>query len=239
MEEKYKEIQERINYQFNDLEILREALTTPRYGNQFGTTHYENLETLGDAVLKTILITKKIEDTPHFLNPEIITKTKQAIENNDTLIKIAKDYLNLQNYVIHTEDQILLGKDKKILADVLESFCGAVYLDSRSLKAVEEAIVNRFYEDWNSLMDATIFYKSDLNEYLQNQYRFNAEILYDYTPIGPQEDRYWIIKHPRILDPSGKVLHEFPNLKSKPFKTKKKAEQHLSKKILNRLENST
>ena len=239
MENKFNEIQTQINYSFKNLEILREALTTPRYGNQYGTTHYENLETLGDAVLKTILITKKIEDSQGMLNPEIITKTKQALENNDTLIKIAKHYFTLQEYIIKAEDQVLLGKDKKILADIFEALCGAVYLDSRSLKAVEEGIVNRFYKDWNKLMDATIFYKSDLNEYLQNRYRFNAEILYDYTPIGPQEDKYWIIKHPRILDPQGKVLHEFPNLKSKPFKTKKKAEQHLSKKILNRLENST
>lgn len=233
--EKLDKLQEFIDYKFKNEDLLKQALTTPLLGNRIGTSHYEILETLGDAVIKTILISKKIGENQGNLDPEIITKTKQAIENNETLAKIADHYFNLKNYIFLEENQDLEKKDRKILADVLEAICGALYLDGKSLKVAEEKIIDRFYDDWDNLMDITIFYKSQLNEYLQKMYGFNPQIEYDYEKIGAEEDRFWIAKSPKILDPNQKTLYYFKDMKSKPFKKRKQAEQYLSPLILNRL----
>jgi len=229
--EKLKQIQESLNYNFNDEDLLKKALTTPMLGKEEGIPHYEVLETLGDAVIKTILISKKMEEGEEVLDPEIITKTKQAIENNDTLAKIAHKYFNLEKFIFKAKNQDLLGKENKILADVFEALCGAIFFESKDLKLVDEKIIQRFYKDWNSLMDVSIFYKSQLNEYLQKKYRFNPEIKYQYESIGPEDNIYWIAKNPKILGQNKETLHDF-NLKSKPFKTQKKAERYLSPKIL-------
>ena len=139
--ENLDKLQEFIDYKCKNEDLLKQALTTPLLGNKIGTSHYEILETLGDAVIKTILISKKIEENASNLDPEIITKTKQAIENNETLAKIAEHYFNLKKYVFLEENQDLENKERKILADVLEAMCGALYLDGKNLKNVEAKII--------------------------------------------------------------------------------------------------
>ncbi|MHA1282191.1 MAG: ribonuclease III domain-containing protein [Promethearchaeota archaeon] len=230
-----EEFQKVIGYKFKNLNLLRQALTTPQFGNKTGLEHYEILETLGDAVIKTILISRLIRDKMGMLNSKIITQAKQTIENNETLSRIARDYFRLQNYVFKTKDQDLLGRDKKILADVLEALCGAIFLDCGSLKIVNETIINKFYYDWDNLTAADIFSKNKLNEYIQKKYKFNPEIIYEYERIGPDEDTYWIAKNPKILNPEKKVIYEFKGLKSKQFKKQKQAEQYLCSIMLQKI----
>ena len=232
---KLDNLQEIIDYKFKNVDLLKQALTTPLLANEIGTSHYEILETLGDAVIKTILISKIIEENKSNLDPKVITKTKQAIENNETLAKIAKQYFDLKKFIFFGQNQDLEKKDRKILADVLEAICGALYLEDKSLKLVEEKIINKFYGDWHNLMDKTIFYKGQLNEYLQKIYGFNPIIQYEYDEKGLEENRFWIAKNPKILDPNRKVLYNFNNMTSKPFKKQRKAEQYLSQLILERI----
>lgn len=233
--EKLDNLQEIIDYKFKNEDLLKQALTTPLLANEIGTSHYEILETLGDAVIKTILISKKIVENKINLDPEIITKTKQAIENNETLANIAEQYFGLKNFILLGKNQDLENKDRKILADVLEAICGALYLDCRNLKVAEEKIIDKFYDDWDKLMDVSIFYKSQLNEYLQKKYGFNPIIQYEYDEKGPEENRSWIAKNPKILDQNQKTLYYFKNMTSNPFKKRRKAEQYLSPLILERI----
>lgn len=233
--EKLDKLQEILDYKFKNEDLLKQALTTPLLGNRMGIAHYEILETLGDAVIKIILISKIIEENKNHLNPEVITKTKQTIENNETLANIAELYFDLKKFIFMDENQDLEKKDRKILADILEAICGALYLDDKNLKVAEEKIINKFYGDWDSLMDKSIFYKSQLNEYLQKKYGFNPTIQYEYDEEGSEDDRSWIAKNPKILDPNRKILYNFNNMTSKPFKKRRKAEQYLSPLILERI----
>ena len=233
--EKLEDFQEFIGYNFKNEELLKQALTTPSLGNKIGSSHYEILETLGDAVIKTILISKIIEEKKIDLDPEIITKTKQAIENNETLADIAELHFDLKKYIFLDHNQDLEKKDRKILADVLEAICGALYLDNDNLKVAEEKIIDKFYGDWNTLMDNKIFYKGQLNEYLQKKYGFNPIIEYEYEEKGPEENRSWIAKNPKISDPNREILYYFNDMISKSFKTRRKAEQYLSQLILERI----
>ena len=50
------QFQDFINYRFNKPEMLHQALTTTQFANEKGILHYQILETLGDAVIKLILV---------------------------------------------------------------------------------------------------------------------------------------------------------------------------------------
>ena len=103
-ENELKEFQNFIDYRFKNEALLRQALTTPMRGNELGIIHYDDiLETLGDSVLKTIFILKKYKE--EIWEPEIITKTKQALENNETLTYIANKYLKLEKFIFKSEYQ--------------------------------------------------------------------------------------------------------------------------------------
>ena len=92
MDENIKDRLERfedyIGYQFNNPNLLLQALTTPQYGNQNNIPHYEILENLGDSVIKLIFSLKLYNEGED--NPGNLTKIKQRLEDNQTFLKIKK-----------------------------------------------------------------------------------------------------------------------------------------------------
>jgi len=75
IEDKLKQFQEYIRYQFKNPKLLLQALTTPQYGNENNMSHYEILENLGDSVIKLIFSMKLYNEGED--DPGNLTKTKQ------------------------------------------------------------------------------------------------------------------------------------------------------------------
>ncbi|MFX0075262.1 MAG: ribonuclease III domain-containing protein [Candidatus Hermodarchaeota archaeon] len=233
-EEKLIKFQEFISYRFKDPYLLFQALTTPQYGNQNYIPHYEILESLGDAVLKLIFSLKLYDEGLD--DPGDFTKTKQRIEDNQTLLKVAKE-MELGKYIFISNKQKLEGTT--ILADVFEAICGAIYLDSNNdLKVVEQKMLNRYFSDWDSMIEQSPhLYKNQLLEYLQNIYKFTPKLLFEYERLGPLNDTRWIAKNPRIIDQTQDEILKIPStIRSEKFKRKKDAEKDLSLKILKYLQ---
>ncbi len=228
----FSEFQDLLGYTFKNKNLLAQAFTTPQLGNELKVAHYDILETLGDAVIKTILVSKKIKE-----GAKDITKLKQGLENNITLSNIASKYFGLENYIRKASNQELAGT--KILADVLEALCGAIYLDSNhDILLVEKIIVDKFYDDWDKLMDPTVLSKNDLLEHLQKIFKITPIIKSEYEGTGLDNKKAWIAKNPKIVNDLNQILLELPsNLKSKPSKTKKEADKDLYSKILQYLRN--
>jgi ribonuclease-3 len=229
--ENLKELQEFIDYRFNNLEYLIEALTTPQLANELHTNDYDFLETLGDAVMKTIFIVKLFNSGEGIRDPGKITKIKQRLENDETLKKIANKKMNLSKYVLKSQKQEIKGT--KILADVFEAICGAIFLDSgRNIKLVEEKMINRFFGDFDSIIqDSTIFNKSKLIEYIQKLHRITPRIESVYENHGTDNKPKWIAKNPKVYPE--KLLIKLPiSLKSEECKSISEAEQDLYGKIL-------
>ena len=229
-----KELQEFLDYKFRNESILKNALTTPQLGKILNIPDYETLEILGDAVIKLLLISKKIKEGTK--DPGEITIIKQCIENDETLSKISNDYFNLKKYVFKTPKQII-EDSKRIMADILEALCGAIFLDSFDLKQVEEKIINKFYNDWEKIIEnSPILNKSKLLEYVQKKYRITPVIKVDFENKGPDHAPVWIAKNPKILDKNDSILIPIKkDLKSRECKSKKDAEQDLYLKILETL----
>lgn len=232
---KLEEFQKYINYKFNNEQILLQALTTPQFANENNLLDYEILETLGDAVIKLIFILKKYREG--IRSPGTITKLKQQLENDNTLKKIATKYFEIQRFIFKSKTQKIEGT--KILADIFEAICGAMFLDSNmNLEIVEKYIINKFYNDWELLIEeSSILNKNILLEFLQSQLRFTPLIDTKFESKGLDNKPIWIAINPRIYSPDGKKLKDLnkliKNIKSKEAKTKKQAEQDLFFRIFN------
>ncbi len=236
MSQKLKKFQDLLKYKFKNEDLLGQALTTPQFGNENNIPSYEYLEILGDSVIKTAFILKLyqmgIED------PGEITKLKASLESDEAFKKIAIE-IDLERYIFKSDKQKIEGT--RILADIFEAICGAIFLDSDfNLKLVEDKIINRFYEDIESIIkDSTILNKNALLEFLQNKYKTNILIKLEFEKYGLEHDPIWRAKNLKIVDKnSQKELLILPNsLQSEKFGNKKDAEKDLYLKILNYIKN--
>ncbi|MFX0038497.1 MAG: ribonuclease III domain-containing protein [Promethearchaeota archaeon] len=228
--DKLKKFQEFINYKFREEDLLVQALTTPQLANLTGKPSYEFLETLGDAVIKVIFILKLY--FMDIIDSGEITKIKADLESDKTLKRVAKK-IRLDEFIFKTESQRIKGT--RILADVFEALCGALFLDSHyNLKLVEEKIIEPFIEDLNDIIQNSIISsKNELLEFLQYKFKTSINVQVEWERRGEDHDPIWIAKNPKILDKNQRELLKIPKkLKSGKFRTKKDAEKSLFNVIL-------
>ncbi|MFX1376638.1 MAG: ribonuclease III domain-containing protein [Promethearchaeota archaeon] len=234
MKEKIRKFQEFIDYRFHNEQLLAEALTTPRLGNELGIQDYEFLETLGDAVIKIVFILKLYHEG--IKDPGDITKIKASLESDKALRKVANK-MKLHDFIFKTDKQLIKGT--RILADVFEAICGAIFFDSNyNIKLVEEKMINPFYEDLESIIQISILdKKNELLEFLQEKYKTSIIVKLKYEKIGSEHKPHWTAKNPQITERYTKeILIELPdNMKSERFGNKKDAERDIYIKILNYL----
>jgi ribonuclease-3 len=234
--EKLKKFQEFIKYEFKNDTLLAQALTTPKLANEIGKPSYDFLETLGDAVIKVIFILKLyrigIKDSGN------ITKFKSTLESDNALKKVA-NRIKLEDYIFKTNDQIVKGT--RILADVFEAICGALFLDSDcNLSLVEKKLIDPFYEDLDTIVqDLNSYSKNALLEFLQDKFKTSIIIKLECEKSGEEHDLTWIVKNPKILEKAKqRELIKIPRkLESGKFRNKKEAEKDIYAKILKYLEN--
>lgn len=231
MKEKIRKFQECISYNFNNEQLLAEALTTPRLGNELGKPDYQFLETLGDAVIKIVFILKLYHQG--IKDPGNITKIKASLESDKALRRVANK-MNLHEFIFKTEKQPVKGT--RILADVFEAICGAIFFDSNyDFNLVEEKMINPFYEDFELIIKNSIIdEKNTLLEFLQEKFKTSIIIKLDYKKSGYEHEPKWIAKNPQILNRiTKKKLVKLPkNLISKNFGNKKDAERDIYLRIL-------
>ncbi len=233
--DKLRKFQEFIDFEFKNEELLLESLTTPQLGNEIGKTSYEFLETLGDAVIKVIFILKIYRRG--IIDPGEITKIKATLESDKNLKKVAES-INLHKFIFKTEKQLVMGT--RIMADVFEAICGAIFLDSNyDFKLVEEKMINPFYEDFDAIIGSSVVSeKNELLEFLQKKFKTSIIIKLKYVKSGPEHDLTWIAKNPKILGQvNQKELIKIPKrIESARFSNKKDVDKDIYTKILTYLE---
>ncbi|MFW9783619.1 MAG: ribonuclease III domain-containing protein [Candidatus Heimdallarchaeota archaeon] len=234
MKEKLRKFEEFINYKFKNEDLLAQSLTTPRFANEIGLSNYEFLETLGDAVIKVIFILKLFQKG--ITDPGRITQIKGSLESDRTLNLIASK-MNLQDFIFKSEKQYIKGT--RILADIFESICGAIFLDSNNnLSVVKEKMIDPFFDDFDIITETSLLLKkNELLEYLQDKFKTSILIKLDYENSGLDHNPNWIAKNPRIIErkTQKEILKLPPDLKSRAYKRKKEADKDIYFKILNLL----
>ena len=128
----FAKLEERINISFNKKNYIVQALVHRSYLNEnreFSLGHNERLEFLGDAVLELVITEYLFQN---YLNPEgELTNWRAALVNAKMCAEVATD-IDLEPYLFlsHGESQDQGTKAREyILAKVMESLIGAIYVD--------------------------------------------------------------------------------------------------------------
>ena len=117
-----------LNIPYTNLEYYNQAFTHTSYANENNTESYERLEYLGDAVLELIM-------------SEYLYKTTNEPEGKMTKLRssyVCENALYEYSCLLGLNEEIKLGRgeserdgkhNKTIVADIFESFIGAIFLD--------------------------------------------------------------------------------------------------------------
>ncbi len=221
-----EDLEEIIQYKFNNVNLLRNALTHSSYASENGKSYRANnerLEFIGDAYLGAVIGTKLftvMQDTQE----GVLSRKRAEIVCEQSLADIAREN--------HIGDYLLLGKgeaahngkDKdSILSDAMEAVIGAVYLDG-GFEACQKLILTIFAEKIRLAIKGELIkdYKSELQKRVQHIYHENSlqYILTDES--GPAHDKSFTVE----------VLHRGRTLGCGTGKSKHKAEQEAAKAVL-------
>ena len=177
-----------INYNFNNINLLAEALVHASFSakqNKINSKNYERLEFLGDRVLGLVLAEHVFNNFPE-ANEGLLNNYYQKYVNQDYLSQYSRK-ISLSSF-IKTQKGDNLEDNKSILSDVVESIIGAIYLDSNLINCKKFIINEIICEDIISSKPIK-HPKSILQEYSLNKYKSlpNYEVINksgdDHNPI--------------------------------------------------------
>ena len=142
-----KQLQHKLHIQFHDRQLLKQAFTHASYVNEHRYSQHadnERLEFLGDAVLEVTVSEYLYRLFPDRPEGEL-TKLRAAIVCEPSLVKFAEN-LEFGHYVLLGKGEELTGGRTRpaLLADVFESFVGALYLD-QGLDAVKSFLERHMF----------------------------------------------------------------------------------------------
>ena len=190
-----KDIQEQIDYHFQNENLLNEALTHSSYANeQKGRVrHNERLEFLGDAVLSIVVSDYIFENCPEM--PEgALTKLRASLVCEKSLFDFAKQ-IDLGSYIKLSNGERKNGGAHRpsIVSDAFEALIAAIYLDG-GMEAAKRHIL-RFvipeieHHRNNSFKD----YKTKLQEIIQKNpgERLEYQLV---SATGPDHDKHFKVE---------------------------------------------
>ncbi len=221
MRDALRKLQEQIDYQFEDIQHLKIALTH-RSANQ---ENNERHEFLGDAVLGLVIARALFERFPNAREGKL-TRMRAKLVRGDTLSEIA-DEIDVQPGLVLGEGELKAGgrQRRSIRADALEAIFGAVYLDGDFESARQ--VILKLYE--TRLAKANPDIQKDPKTLLQEAVQKRGQALPEY----------------RILSRSGQAhnldfkvecrLRELDLVETAQGKSRRSAEQAAAEKILQRI----
>lgn len=220
----FMKVLEMFNINTNHKSLYEEAFTHTSYANEHGTTSYERLEYLGDAVLELIISEYLYKNTEYEEGRMTKLRSHYVCENALYTYSIR---LGFNEFVLlgHGEEATGGRMRKTIVADIFESFIGALFLD-QGISFVK----NFIYEHVVPIIekhevDFFSDYKSILQEYVQTDRRsLDYEVIHE---EGPSHNKVFtvVVKIDGIVYGKG-VAH-----------SKKEAEQEAARDALKKAQN--
>lgn len=182
-------MEKRIGYRFQNIALLKQALTHSSFTNEQKINkqkHYERLEFLGDAVLELVSSEFLFAVKPELPEGEM-TKTRASMVCEPSLAFCARD-LELGQFILLGKGEESTGgrKRESITSDVMEAVIGAIFLDGGMEAA--KTFINRFI--LSDLEDKQLFYDSKTNLQELVQRTLKKEIHYEPAgEFGPEHDK--------------------------------------------------
>lgn len=222
-----RELELKLDINFNNKEYLIEALTHSSFVNQNkNSKHNERLEFLGDSILQLCVSEFLYKNYTDKTEGEL-TRARALIVCENSLFDISKS-LSLGKYMLMSKGEELTGGRERvsILADCVEAVIAAIYLDG-GLEKARNFIIENFHDTIVKAISNEIIldYKTKLQEILQQK----GEVSINYSLIkfeGPPHRREFFIE----VEVEGKSFGVGSGF------SKKEAEQNAAKEALRKLE---
>ncbi len=221
-----QELEKKLNYRFNDISLLKNALTHSSYANenkQEGMSSNERLEFLGDSVLG-VITAKYLYSLEPAMPEGKMTRLRAELVCEQSLYGVAAD-LELGKYLRMGKGEAKNGGRKRasILADAVEAVIAAIYLDG-GFEPAEAFIKANILNPESIEAHHSADYKTELQELVQQK----AGQVLTYIPAGesgPDHDKLFAAK----VSLNGEVIGEGQG------RTKKEAEQAAACEALKKL----
>ena len=215
-------LEKNLGINFLNKKLLEEAFIHKSYAYENHIQSNEKLEFLGDAILELVTSEYLFKNYSHLKEGEM-TKVRATVVCEQSLYEIAKRH-NFSDFlkVSKSEYQTKGNENPAILADSVEAFIAAVFLDS-GLDKAKEFILNNL-KDSIEIASKNVGvkdYKTVLQEKLQEH--GEVKIVYDLIKeSGPDHNKIFTVN----VSCDGKVLAEGQG------KTKKGAEMEAARNAL-------
>ena len=218
-----EELEKSIGVKFNNIELLKTALTHTSYAYEAKIKSNEKLEFLGDAVLEFVVSTYLYHNYKDLKEGEM-TKVRATVVCENSLFQVAKKH-NFSDflYIGRSEKFVHGNKKPAILADSVEAVIAAIYLDL-GIEQAEKFIIENL-EEPIKIATQNVGLK-DYKTVLQEKLQENGDVNIQYTVIkeeGPDHDKKFTVE----LTCNGKKLSTGTG------SSKKNAEMKAAKKALN------
>lgn len=219
--------QNKINYQFKNIDLLKNALTHSSYINEEkneSIVSNERLEFLGDAILDAV-ISDYLYNRLENVEEGELTKLRAIIVCERSLASCGKS-LSIGEYLNLGKGEILSGGRNRCstIADAMEAVIGAIYLD-RGWSAAQEFVIRIFSDIIEDALSGNLHmdYKTVIQEKLQSQGETDINYVIE-REEGPDHDKTFysnLLFHGQIIG-------------SGSGRSKKEAEQQAAKQALER-----
>ena len=169
------DLEHKLNYYFNDRNLLKNALLHKSLGNErkeYKNQNNERLELLGDAVLD-LIVAEYLYKNYKNASEGTIAKLKAMIVSEPILAKISRQ-IGVGKFLMLSRGEVISGgrNRESILADSFEAILGAVYIDSNLDEARVFALSHiKQYIDHIEENEDILDFKSILQEYVQKEFR--------------------------------------------------------------------
>ena len=216
---KLNKLEEILGVKFNNILLLKEALTHPSYANENNTPHNQRLEYLGDAVIELAMSTYLYDKYRSFDEGDMTKRRAQSVCEEALVIYAEK--INLKEYMLLGHGEELKGGRNRasLIADTFEAIFGAVYVDLGFKTALEvfERLVLPYIDEVEIIQD----YKTRLQELVRtDRMSLQYEII---NESGPAHNKTFVAV---VRMENGVTLGQGVG------KTKKEAEQNAAKEAL-------
>lgn len=225
---KLSELENLIGHKFKNIALLEEAITTSSYSKEHPEAlNYQRLEFLGDRVISFILTEHLMMEGS--LDEGRMTILKSELENNQRLAEYGEE-MGLRNYIRANEQREEISS--KVVADVFEAICGAIYWDSRDTEGMREvAKFLRKFRIFERLKEKQFTVELPVRNRFENKFRernrCNPDMKFTYRSQGAAHQKQWQIETCAIKDTQTGEHVELKGVKSgndRWFDTKKDAE---------------
>ena len=220
-----EKLQKNIFYQFNDIDLLKQALTH----RSVSKNNNERLEFLGDSILGCVISRELYQRFP-LIDEGQLSRLRSYLVRGQTLAKLAKT-IKLSETLVLGQGELKSGgfRRESIQADAFEAILGAVFLDSDYL-TVSRVVLKLYEELLNEARpeDSLKDFKTQLQELLQKK-GYSLPLYKLIKTKGQDHDAIFYVSC---------IISEYDLKVEREAKSIKRAEQACAESLLERLTSS-